>query len=293
MCINEGLRNYFDMNNTNLFNAAAPAIISIVLAVICCLLIFKSTIDKWYGTSRKASKRDSVKWWCGIFALYTIGNSLTGLFNEFSYLIFNNSQLRTDAVVNYLILMVLYPAILSGLAFLLLLFIKEDLTPKVAIDSSASISEVSVDGIDKQKVLAISAAVLVVGFIFGGFGNALFTKSEFSFNECQVCDGNSVCNTFAKFKGFKVLENSVQIYATDSNSMDRIFSLPSDEKMKCTIAKNRNNAFECRSNESDEYFIHSAEVAFDGKDKFIYNTLMHGTTSTTLNSNSKLTCKVN
>lgn len=253
-----------------------------------------------FGIAHLSVKRISVSTKFQKFFSYLIfislGVGITGFLNEFLISLFVGGNVRVDK----LLIFIFSNIIVLPLIFYSVIFISKKSSNKIVLDAdenigvseSSSASLVSTLGVTNQKVIVISAIVLVLGLLIGIFGKSLFITDEFKFSQCTRCTNNSGCSSLDTFKGFKVLENSVQIYMLDSEGMDRIFNLPVDDKMKCTIVKSRNNAFECSSYETGEFLVTSAQAVFDGKEKFIYNNLMRSGYNGALISDSKISCKV-
>lgn len=255
-----------------LFSAAISAVLGFGLA---------------HYLSKKISANSKAKKVLNFLIFISLGVGFTGVLNELFMGAFLGLGTRMDKVTIFVFSNILVlPSLFFGVGMIVDRFNKDS-----NIESDTSIHKVdSPKWSLNPKLFLISISTVIFLFLGVTFGSNFIASDEFKFSSCTRCDETKQCSSFAELKGFKVLDNSIQIYMLDENQMDRMFSLPTDEKMKCTITKNRNNSFECSSHTVNEVLTSDVEIAFDGKKKFIYNNF-----SNTFSGNvysAKTTCKI-
>lgn len=222
----------------------------------------------------------------------SLGVGITGVLNEILIASVLGTAIKMDKIIMFVFSnMIVLPTLFFAIGFAFEKYSGKTFSQSTQENTNVESSSTESNFLNKKSI-AISTGILLTGLLLGLSGKSLFNTDEFVFSDCTICSPKSGCENNQKFKGFKVLENSVQIFMLDSNNMDRIFNLPIDDKMKCTVVRSHNNAFECSSYETGEYLTTSTQAAFDGKSKFIYNSLMLSAHSSNVISDSKMTCTV-
>ncbi len=220
--------------------------------------------------------------------------AIAGVVFTFTLLLFaGKGSPRLVSIIQEITVIVIYPPVAGMIAFVVSKFHKNSNSSVMVSAIHQQTNDLLWEPSSKVKTVALAGLLTIIGlFIFPVDSAAfkLFGKNEFKLTNCEDCQKGK-CKKDVAWKGFTVLDSTIQIFVTRSDGIDKIISLPQTNDVKCVIAKNKNYAFSCESNTSSEYWSSNFLVSFNGERKFVWENQF--TANNVVETQGMLTCNVN